>query len=345
MTRPANRPAQSAWAKGSGRARRLRVHVVEDPATPENYRLTPEKFRTAARRFPGIGRRIAVTFAATVTEAEPLAAAEVLLAGRLDPSELATRAPRLKWIQSTSAGVEKFVPVMPPGIILTNASGVHAPKGGEYGMTALLMLNHRVPHFVTSQRAARWDPVWSTPVAGKTVVVIGTGDIGLAAARLARQFGMRVLGVSRSGRAQPAVERMYRPKDLGKVLPRADFVLVATPLTPETRGLLGRKELDLLPRHAGIVNLGRAHVVDYDALMDKLRKRELSGAVLDVFAEEPLPAGSPLWSTPNLIMSPHCGVDDAEVYIPRCLEIFFANLERYLVGRPLKNVVDATLGY
>jgi phosphoglycerate dehydrogenase-like enzyme len=222
---------------------------------------------------------------------------------------------------------------------------VHGPKGGEYAMTALLMLNHRVPHFVTCQRAARWDRAWSTPVAGKTVVIIGTGAIGLSAARLARRFGMRVLGVSRSGRARPAVERMYRPKDLAKVLPRADFVLVTTPLTPETRGLLARRELDLLPRHAGIVNLGRGRVVDYDALAEKLRKGELSGAVLDVFAEEPLPADSPLWFTPNLIISPHCGVDDAEAYVARCLDIFFANLERYLDGRPLKNVVDLARGY
>ncbi len=307
--------------------------------------MTPRNFRAAARRFPGIGRRIAVTFAASASEAKPLATAEVLLAGQLDPSGLATGAPRLKWIQSTSAGVEKFVAVVPSGVILTNASGVHGPKGGEYAMTALLMLNHRVPHFVTCQRAARWDRAWSTPVGGKTVVVIGAGAIGLAAARLARRFGMRVLGISRTGRARRAIERMYRTKDLGKVLPRADFVLVTTPLTPETRGLLGRKELDLLPRHAGIVNLGRARVVDYDALADKLRKGELSGAVLDVLPEEPLPADSPLWSIPNLIISPHCGVDDAEDYVARCLDIFFANLKRYLAGRPLKNVVDLTLGY
>jgi len=340
-----NRAAKSGRAKGRGRVGRLRVHVIEDPAAPEPYRLTPRNVRAAMRRFPGIGRRIAVTFAASAAHTEPLATAEVLLAGQLDPSKLAVHATRVRWIQSTSAGVEKLVAVMPPGVILTNASGVHGPKGGEYAMTALLMLNHRVPHFVTRQRAAQWDRAWSTPIAGKTVVIIGTGAIGLSAARLARRFGMRVLGVSRTGRARPAVERMYRPKDLAKVLPRADLVLITTPLTPETRGLLGRRELDLLPRHAGIVNLGRGRVVDYDALAEKLRKGELSGAVLDVFPEEPLPADSPLWSTPNLIISPHCGVDDAEVYVPRCLDIFFANLERYLDGRPLKNVVDLARGY
>lgn len=340
-----NRASRSERAGGDRRDGRLRVHVIEDPGAPESYRLTPQNFSAAALRFAGVGRRIAVTFASSASEAEPLATAEVLLAGQFNPTGLSTRAPNLRWIQSTSAGVEKFVGVVPPGVILTNASGVHAPKGGEYAMTALLMLNHRVPHFVTCQRAARWDGAWSTPVARKTVVVIGAGAIGLAAARLARRFGMRVLGISRSGRARPGIERMYRSKDLGKVLPRADFVLVTAPLTPETRGLIGRKELDLLPPHAGIVNLGRARVVDYDALAEKLRRGELSGAVLDVFAEEPLPADSPLWSTPNLIISPHCGVDDAEAYVSRCLDIFFSNLERYLAGRPLKNVVDLTLGY
>ncbi len=109
--------------------------------------------------------------------------------------------------------------------------------------------------------------------------------------------------------------------------------------------MLGRAELDLLPRHAGIVNLGRGPVIDNDALADKLRKGELSGAVLDVFPQEPLPSASPLWSTPNLIMSPHCAVDDAESYAARALDIFLGNLARYLAGRKLNNVVDTKLGY
>ena len=138
---------------------------------------------------------------------------------------------------------------------------------------------------------------------------------------------------------------MLKAKDLPKILAKADFVVGALPLTGETRGLLGRKELDLLPPHAGIVNLGRAAVIDYDALRDKLIKGELSGAVLDVFPEEPLPASSPLWSTPNLIISPHCGVDDATTYVARCLDIFLGNVRRYVAGRGLNNVVDIGLGY
>ena len=122
-------------------------------------------------------------------------------------------------------------------------------------------------------------------------------------------------------------------------------MVVTTPLTPDTRGLIGAKELDCLPRHAGVVNLGRGPVIDYDALSAKLWTRELSGAVLDVFHEEPLPSESPLWATPNVILSPHCAVDDGRAYVSRCLDIFFDNLRRYLGGRPLRNVVDPGQGY
>ena len=229
--------------------------------------------------------------------------------------------------------------------MLTNASGVHGPKGGEYAMTALLMLNHRVPHFATAQRAGRWEQAFTTPIAGKTVLILGVGAMGSAAARLARRFGLRIFGVNRSGKANPLVDRMYTPAALRRALPQADFVLATLPLTAETRGLVGRAELDLLPHHAGIVNLGRGAVIDNDALADKLRRGELSGAVLDVFSEEPLPASSPLWTVPNLIISPHCAADNSTSYAERALDIFVGNLERYLAGRRLVNLVDKTLGY
>jgi phosphoglycerate dehydrogenase-like enzyme len=138
---------------------------------------------------------------------------------------------------------------------------------------------------------------------------------------------------------------MYTTKNICAAFRQADFVVVTTPLTPETRGLVGAKELDCLPRHAGLVNLGRGPVVDYDTLSQKLWTRELSGAVLDVFHEEPLPPESPMWAAPNVIMSPHCAVDDGRAYVDRCLDIFIDNLRRYLGGRPLRNVVDPALGY
>ena len=324
---------------------KLPVHVENDPESPVDA-ITPERFQAAARRVPALARRITVTFgAAFASRGGPLHSAEVLIASPVPPLDLATRAPHLRWIQSTSAGVEAVVPLVPSGVTLTNASGVHGPKAAEYALTALLMLNHRVPHFVTRQRQARWDPAYSTVMAGKSVAVIGVGQIGAAVARLALRFGLRVVGVRRSGRPAPGVERMYRPEQLPRILPHVDFVVVTTPLTAETRGLLGRRELDLLPRHAGLVNLGRGSIVDHDALREKLERHELAGAVLDAFPEEPLPAASPLWSTPNLLISPHCAIADEAVYAQRCLDIFFDNLGRYLAGRPLRNRVDLSRGY
>jgi phosphoglycerate dehydrogenase-like enzyme len=325
--------------------RRIRLHVQNDPLSP-NDAVTPARFAGSARRVPALRRQLRVTFGVDPPALEEgLSEAEVLIAAHVDGRNLATRAPRLRWIQSTSAGVEKLAPVLPDGILLTNASGVHVPKGGEYGLTALLMLNHGVPHFVTRQRERVWDPLFTTPIAGRTVVIVGVGRIGGEVARLARRMGLRVLGVRRSGRPHRWVHQMFTMRGLRSALRRADFVVVGAPLTGETRGLIGAKELDCLPRGAGLVNLSRGAVVDYDALAAKLWTRELSGAVLDVFPEEPLPPESPLWSTPNVILSPHCAVDDGRVYVDRCLDIFFDNLRRYLRGRPLRNVVDRNLGY
>ena len=327
------------------RDRPIRLHIQNDPLSP-NDAVTPPRFAKGATGFPELRRRLRVTFGVDPPALEEgLREAEILVVAHVDGRDLRARAPHLKWIQSTSAGVEKLVQGLPPDLVLTNASGVHIPKGGEYAMTALLMLNHGVPHFVTRQRERRWDPIFMTPIAGKTVVIVGVGSIGGEVARLARRFGMKVLGVRRSGRPHRWVHRMFTTKGLRTALRQADFVVVTTPLTPETRGLLGAKELDCLPSHAGLVNLGRGAVIDYDALSAKLWTKELSGAVLDVFHEEPLPPESPMWSTPNVIMSPHCAVDDGRAYVPRCLDIFFDNLRRYLAGRPLRNVVDPSQGY
>jgi phosphoglycerate dehydrogenase-like enzyme len=346
MRMAAPKKTKSAKKSAKKTAGPIRIHIENNPSNAAVYHVTPALFRKRIKKFPGLAGKIKVGFGDDPAALDAkLKDAEILLTGGLDASNLVARAPHLKWIQSTSAGVEKLAPYIPDGIVLTNASGVHMPKGGEYAMTALLMLNHRVPHFVTAQRASRWDQAFATPIAGKTVLILGVGAIGSAAARLARRFGMRILGISRSAKRNPLVDRMYGPKDLKKALPQADFVLAILPLTAETRGLLGRAELDLLPRHAGVVNLGRGPVIDNDALADKLRKGELAGAVLDVFPEEPLPASSPLWATPNLIMSPHCAVDDATSYAERALDLFLGNLKRYVAGRALVNVVDTKLGY
>jgi phosphoglycerate dehydrogenase-like enzyme len=326
--------------------RRLRVHVENDPHAGPVFEVTPERFEAAAKRHPAVARRLAVTYSAQPGAPDPdLRTAEVLVTGHVPAQDLAARAPKLRWLQSTNAGVEDVLPILPAGIVLTNASGVHGPKGAQFALTALLMLNHGVPYFVTGQRERRWEPRFSSTIEGRTLVVVGVGALGAEVARVARRFGLRVFGVRRGGRPHRAVERVYPPHQLDRVLPRADFLVVTLPLTPETRGLIGRKQLDLLPPHAGVVNLGRGPVIDNAALAEKLERGELAGAVLDVVDEEPLPPGSPLWTTPNLIITPHCAVDDGVRYVARCLDVFFDNARRYLAGRPLRNRVDPARGY
>ena len=169
--------------------------------------------------------------------------------------------------------------------------------------------------------------------------------MGGAAARAGKRLGMRVLGVRRSGRGHRAVEEMFTPNDLARAIPRADIVFVTAPLTPATKHLIGRAELDLMKPTAGLVNLGRAGVVDYQALREKLHRNEIAGAILDVFSPEPLPSDSPLWRTPNLIMTPHVTSDDDEAHMPLTLDLVFENVRRILDGMPFKNAVRPKFGY
>jgi phosphoglycerate dehydrogenase-like enzyme len=210
---------------------------------------------------------------------------------------------------------------------------------------AILMLNNRIPTMVGNQMRRRWRQVYNTAITGKTLLIVGVGNLGGGAARLAKRAGLRIVGVRRTGRSHRHVDEMYTPRDLPKLLPKADFVLCAAPLTAATEHLIGRRELGLMKPTAGIINVGRAGVIDYDALAGKLRRNELSGAVLDVFPQEPLPASSPLWATPNLLITPHSSSDDEELYTPKTLDLFFRNMERFAANRPLMNRVDRTLGY
>jgi phosphoglycerate dehydrogenase-like enzyme len=181
-------------------------------------------------------------------------------------------------------------------------------------------------------------------VAGKTVVVNGFGDLGRGAGRAAKKLGAKVIAVTRSGRAARPADSALPASRIEAVLPKADFVVVTTPLTPETRNLLSRERLDLLKPGAALVNIGRSPVVDYEALREKLVKGELAGAVLDVFEPEPLPADSPVWDTPNLVVLPHVSCDDPR-YVGRLLDFWFENLERFLSGKRLVNLIDRDRGY
>ena len=327
---------------------KVHLHIKNNRAGEEVFLMTPERVAAALERRPDVAMRVHVTIDWDTDNFAPsMGRACGLLTWDLPTDGLAALAPNLKWIHIIGAGIEHLQPLhwLPRGVTLVNNRGVHAAKAGEYGLMAILMLNNHMPALYDAQRAGRYDPRFATPAAGKTLAVIGVGEMGGAVARRASRFGLHVIGVRRSGRRARGVHEMFRPLDLDRVLARADFVLVTTPLTPETDNLLDRRRLDLMKPTAGLINMSRAAVVDYQALAAKLRDGSLAGAVLDVFDPEPLQPGSPYWNTPNLIATPHVSSDDVESYAPLTLDLFFDNAARHLEGRPLRNRVRPRLGY
>jgi phosphoglycerate dehydrogenase-like enzyme len=311
------------------------------------FEATPRRVAEALARHPRLKDRLRITIGhdGDIIERE-IATADAIFAWNFDRRNLAERAPRLRWVHAHGAGVSHLMPLdwLPRGAVLTNSRGVHGPKADEYTAMALLMLNNNLPRSVTNQRKARWEQPFNTGIAGKTLLILGVGNVGGGAARWAKRFGLTVLGIRRSGKRHPHVDEMHRPSVLHRLLPRADFVLVTAPLTAETRHMIGARELDLMKPGAGLVNYSRANLVDYAALAKRLKAGKLS-AILDVFDPEPLPRASPLWKLPNLIITPHCSSDDKEQYTPRTLDLVFANMERFIEGKPLLNRVDPRLQY
>ena len=321
------------------------------PPTPEGeavFTVTRERYEAAAARHPDIARELDVFIDWDLDNfQDSMGTAEVLVTWDFPTEDLARIAPCLRWIHIIGAGVEHLCPMdwVPEGVTVVNNRGAHAAKGGEFGLMAVLMLHNHIPAIIDNQRDARWESLYSTPMAGKTVAIVGVGNIGGGAARHCQRAGLRVLGVSRHGEPRDGVDEMFSAGAIDEVLPRADFVFVATPLTPETANLIDRRRQSLMKPGCGVINVGRAGTMDYEALADNLRSGHIAGAILDVFDPEPLPADSPLWSTPNLIVTPHVSADDGDSYVPMTLELVFDNMRRYLAGEPLVNVVRPELGY
>jgi phosphoglycerate dehydrogenase-like enzyme len=276
-------------------------------------------------------------------------------------------APGLRWVQINSAGVEQLygTPVWQSEVAITNASGIHAVQIAEYVLGMLLSYAHRFPQAARFQREAYWPPasekraLATRELRGKTLGILGYGAIGREVARLASAFGMRVLATRRAGR--PAAfdgwtppgtgdpdgslpERYYDLSELAALLPECDMFVLALPLSAQTRHLIGQAELALMRRHAFLVNIGRGSLIDPDALLAALQTHSIGGAALDVTEPEPLPASSPLWSLDNLMLTPHISGMSA-YYDDRVVELFCANLQRYLAGEPLFNQVQRELGY
>jgi len=328
------------------RGEKFHLHVAQAAELGDVFRVTPARMRDALKR-AGMTDRVRVSYSENGAGLdENLLTADAVFAWNFDRRDLAQRAPKLRWVHAHGAGVGHYMPLdwLPKGAVLTNSSGVHGPRAAEYAIMAVLMLNNRVPEMVTSQREAVWNQVFNSGIAGKTLLVIGVGAVGGSVARWAKRFGLKVLGIRRTGKPAPGVDRMYKPKDLDRLLPQADFVIMCAPATAESRGMVGRKQIGLMHNGAGLVNYSRAALIDYEALRERLERRELS-AVLDVFDPEPLPSSSPLWKTPNLVITPHCSSDDSEAYTPRTLDLVFRNVKRLMAGKPLENVVDPVHQY
>lgn len=258
------------------------------------------------------------------------------------PAHLLARAPRLRWVQVMGAGVDRFlVPELPAGVVLTRAP-VFGPWMVEYVFGWCAWVTQKMETYRAAQRDHRWIDTAPGRLRGRTLAIVGLGEIGRAVAKVARSFGMRVIGVSRSGRPVAQVERVYPVGRLASALAAADFAALACPLTPETRGLIGARELAALRPGAWLVNIARGLIVEEAALLEALRARRIGGAVLDVFDEEPLPPDHPLWDFPNVVVTPHVsGPSTPDEIAP----IFNENLRRYAAGRRLAHVVDRRQSY
>ncbi|MEV0718423.1 D-2-hydroxyacid dehydrogenase [Asanoa sp. NPDC050611] len=282
--------------------------------------------------------------------ARALAAAEVSLGFDWQaPAELPTRAPGLRWVQATSAGIGAFVRdagLERTGITFTTAAGIHAVPLAEFAVLGALHFVKGVPALRARQAAHHWERFTTAQLAGRTVTVVGLGGIGRQVVASFAALGCRVLGVGRPGRAYDigSVSGLHSTDDLDALLPHTDVLVVCTPLTPATEGLISATRIGLLKRGAIVVNIGRGPIVDEPALTAALRDGSLAGAALDVFETEPLPADSPLWELDNVLVSPHSAatVDTENAAIT---DLFCDNLRRYLDGRDLRNVYSRELGY
>jgi phosphoglycerate dehydrogenase-like enzyme len=336
----------------------IKIHIKNNHASPDTFPPTPEgeqvftitreRFDECLSRYPDlVGRLEAFIDWDLDNFDESMRDAEVLICWDLPTADLSKVAPKLKWIHIIGAGVEHLCPIdwLPSGVTIVNNRGAHAAKGGEFGLMAVLMLHNHMPALLGLQQRKHWESLYSTPIAGKTMLIIGVGHIGGGAAKNCKPLGLRVLGVSRHGMAVEHVDEMFKSDQIDAALPQADFIFMATPLTPETDNLLDRRRQALLKPGVGIINVGRAGTMDYDALADNLRSGHISGAIIDVFDPEPLPEDSPLWSTPNLIVTPHVSADDGDSYVPMTLDLVFQNMRRQLAGERFQNVVRPELGY
>ena len=282
---------------------------------------------------------------------DALGTAEVVLhcsGGRKRLEPLLARAPRVRWVHSRSAGVENllFPALLESPVVLTNARGAYSRSLAEWVMAAVLFFAKDLRRLVRSQAEGKWDPFEPEEIAGRTLGIVGYGDIGRAVARQARSFGMSVLALRRrpSAEKDELAGEVVGHDGLIALMRRSDYVVVAAPITPETRGLVSREAIAAMKPTGVLVNVGRGPVVDESSLVEALTSRRIRGAALDVFDKEPLPDGHPFYRLDNVLLSPH-SADQVAGWREGAVDAFVEQVGRHLRGEPLRNVVDKAHGY
>jgi len=286
-------------------------------------------------RLPEIDLRIEHTPEGSRTAVED---AEIVVTFGFE-GELLAGAENLEWIQALVAGVDRydFDELEERGIVLTNASGIHAEPIGEQVIGYMLAFERNLHTAVRQQGHGVWERFRGGELAGQTVGIVGLGAIGTRVAELATAFDTTVIGTKANPEDAPdAVDEVFGPDGLHEVCQRSDYLVVAVPLNDETRGLIGRWEFRMMKGDAVLINVARGGVVDQDAMVYALQQGSIGGAALDVFETEPLPGDSPLWDLSNVIVTPHMSGSTPE-YMERCADLFVENYERYLAGEPLEN--------
>lgn len=282
--------------------------------------------------------------------------AEVLCGGNV-PENWRELAPHLRWLQFPGAGIDRLRqhPILRPdsGVLVTTASGIHITSISEYVFGSMLMFNRSWPDMVRLQDRHIWPHSGAAyhlrerELAGRTLGIIGLGNIGRRIAQIARSFRMHVIASRFSAHANeqdPDVDQVYAHEQLHELLNKSDYVVIATPLTDRTEKMIGDAELRAMKPDAYLVNIARGNVIDEEALIRALSEGWIAGAGLDVASQEPLPAESPLYSLPNVILTPHLS-GGSEFYDARLADLFADNLRRYRAGQPLHNLYDPQRGY
>lgn len=346
-------PAETIGSTRNARAAEVVRRVDADGrALPLVYlagETSDEELAAFARSAPGVRVVAGLTRATALDHAAGAHGADAHL---LTP-EFLERAESLVWVQSHSAGVERYLALerlaKNDRIVLTNMRAAHGPAIADHSFAMLLTLTRNLRAFDAAQREGLWerDAEGARPIAlqGRTMLVVGLGGIGSEVAQRAHGFGMRVIGTRRSDAPSAEwIERVGRPEDLLGMLPEADVVAVCVPLTPETEGMFDARAFSAMKPGSYLINIARGRIVRTDALLAALRSGRLAGACLDVTDPEPLPEGHPLWSEPNVVITPHVA-SDAELTEERALSLMVENLRRFDAGEPLLNVVDKEAGY